>query len=99
VCELVIAQGFQDVFSTQIQVPPLPAKAQFSASPAQPAASRMPGSAADVEGSLGYSERQRVTREREEAAELEKKAQTVRWHDVLRAVHLFSLVMPTRFFP
>ena len=71
-------QGFQDVFSTQIQVPPLPPKAQFTPTPAQPAASGMPGSAADLEASLGYTERQRVTREREDAAELEKKAQAVR---------------------
>ena len=50
----------------------------------------MPGSAADVEASLGYSERQRVTREREEAAELEKKAQAVRGQGVLPAIHLFK---------
>ena len=72
------AQGFQDVFSKQIQVPPLPPKAQFAPVPAAGAASQMPGGSADMEASLGYSERQRVLRERQEAAELEKRAQAVR---------------------
>ncbi len=71
-------QGFQDVFSKQIQVPPLPPKAQFTPVPAAAAASQMPGAATDLEASLGYSERQRMLRERQEAADLEKKAQAVR---------------------
>ena len=68
------------MFSRQIQVPPLPARAAYK--PVAPGAlpSALPAADAGLEANLGYSERQRLTREREEAAETERRAQAVRAH-------------------
>ena len=85
------------MFSKQIQVQPLPPRAQFTPIPVAAAASQVPGSAADLEASLGYSERQRMAREREEAAELEKKAQAVRGGGRAACCNLTSPVVTTEF--
>lgn len=66
------AQG-QDVFSRQIAVPPLPSKARYvGPSGAVEAASRVPPADEAALAGLEYSDRQRLMKERSEAAGLDR---------------------------
>ena len=61
-----------DVFSRQIAVPPPPARARYAAAPPGEQHSRVPPSDDDSVASLEYSDRQRLAKERGEAATLDR---------------------------
>lgn len=71
------AQG-QDVFSRQIAVPPLPGKARFVAGAAAEAPSGVPPADDAALAGLEYSDRQRLMKERSEAAGIDRGHAKVR---------------------
>lgn len=62
----------QDVFSRQIAVPPLPGKARYDGGPATESPSRVPPADEASLAGLEYPDRQRLLKERSEAAGIDR---------------------------
>lgn len=61
-----------DVFSCKIAVPPPPQHARFSTTAPAQSASRVPSTDDDALAALEYTDRQRLVKERSEAADLDR---------------------------